>query len=311
MYLGIDLGGTKIEAVVLTTTEGDQFGDILYRKRVNTPMKDYEATLRAIKTLIDQADNDYGPFYAVGVGTPGAVSTKTGAMKNCNSTCLNGQYLLNDLEQITGKRVVQANDANCFALSEAIDGSAAGDRVVFGVILGTGVGGGVVINGEVLQGVNRIAGEWGHNPMPLSMLPEGEMRACYCGKINCVETYLSGHGFAQTYQTLIGAHRGLVANPMAHDIALLIDRKDKQALCALDIYSKQLAAALSEVINILDPDTIVLGGGMSNIEELYSRVLRWLPEFVFSDSVETKVRPPTYGDSSGVRGAAWLVRGEV
>ena len=312
MYLGIDLGGTKIEVVVLAANEENQPGDILYRTRMKTPAMDYDATLRAIKELIDQADSAFGPFDVVGVGTPGAVSAKTGTMKNCNSTCLNGKYFPDDLERITGKQVVQANDANCFALSEAIDGSAVGDQVVFGVILGTGVGGGIVISGAVLQGVNRIAGEWGHNPIPISVLPEGEKRVCYCGKVNCVETYLSGPGFAQTYQALVGVQgRRVESNLTAQDIARLIHQKDKQALHALDIYSKQLAAALSGVINLLDPDSIVLGGGMSNIEALYSQVTRWLPEFIFSDSVETKIQPPKYGDSSGVRGAAWLVRRRV
>ncbi|OOV86533.1 ROK family protein [Oceanospirillum linum] len=312
MYLGIDLGGTKIEAVVLSGEKADKPGAILFRKRIATPAENYSGTLEAIAGLVAEADKQFGPFDRVGLGTPGAVSAKTGLMMNCNSTCLNGEPLVEDLELRLGKKVTQANDANCFALSEAIDGSARGYRIVFGVILGTGVGGGIVIDGKVLPGLNRIAGEWGHNRMPASVLSDDDRRACYCGRINCVETYLSGPGFANTYRSLELAENAVFDGKLtAREIAILLARKDARADRALDIYSKQLAAALSEAINILDPDIIVLGGGMSNVKELYARVAYWLPEFVFSDVVETNIRSPEYGDSSGVRGAAWLTKHRV
>ncbi len=310
MYLGIDLGGTKIEAVVLCGKGTSDSGEILFRERIDTPKADYPGTLDAISQLVGRADHQFGAFDKVGLGTPGAVSAKSGAMKNCNSTCLNGQRLVEDLELRLGKQFVQANDANCFALSEAVDGSADGDSVVFGVILGTGVGGGIVIDKKVLQGINRIAGEWGHNPLPVSVLPEGSRRACYCGRENCVETYLSGPGFVRTYQEL-QAERGCITDTeiSARDIAALLNQKDDVALKAIDIYSRQLAAALSVVINILDPDSVVLGGGMSNVSWLREKVEQYLPGFVFSDSVETRIKLPMYGDSSGVRGAAWLAMG--
>ncbi len=314
MYLGIDLGGTKIEAVVLA--DSDTVGEkILFRQRVETPSQDYSATLSAIISLITQAEQAVGVFSQIGIGTPGAVSRKTGAMKNCNSTCLNGEYLVEDLQRLSGKTVFQANDANCFALSEATDGAGKGTAVVFGVILGTGVGGGIVIDGRVIQGVNHIAGEWGHNPLPHRVIPEGELRSCYCGKVNCIETFLSGPGFARTFHNMFPTLNGQndkeqdsSALLTAKAIAELIDQRDPQALAALDHYSRQLAAALSGVINVLDPDVIVLGGGMSNIDQLYSGVFDYLADFVFSDSLETRIVPPVYGDSSGVRGAAWLTR---
>lgn len=307
MYLGIDLGGTKVEAAVLSGRGMGNPGEILFRERIDTPKDDYSATLEVIAQLVERADHQFGAFDKVGLGTPGAVSAKSGAMKNCNSTCLNGQRLVEDLELRLGKQVVQANDANCFALSEAVDGSADGDSVVFGVILGTGVGGGIVVDKRALRGINRIAGEWGHNPLPVSVLSEGKKRACYCGKDNCVETYLSGPGFARTYQELQAERVGITdAEISARDIAVLLDQKDDVALKAIDIYSCQLAAALSVVINILDPDSVVLGGGMSNVSGLHEKVEQYLPEFVFSDSVETRIKLPMYGDSSGVRGAAWL-----
>lgn len=309
MYLGIDLGGTKIEAVVLSGEAENLSGEILFRERIGTPKGDYRGTLDAISGLVAKAEALFGAFDKLGIGTPGAVSAKTGRMKNCNSTCLNGEYLVEDLELRLGKPVIQANDANCFALSEAVDGSAQADGVVFGVILGTGVGGGIVVDKKVLPGVNRICGEWGHNPLPVSVLPDGEKRACYCGKDNCIETYLSGSGFVRTYQLLKGEAEAFSESEiMAQDIAVLLDQKEGYALQALDLYSRQLAASLSGVINILDPDSIVLGGGMSKVNGLSEKAVRWLPQFVFSDSLETKVRLPMFGDSSGVRGAAWLAR---
>lgn len=305
MYLGIDLGGTKIEAVVLGNRAGDTQGEIVFRKRAETPLNSYEATLAVIEDLVRQAERKFGGFDKVGLGTPGAISKQTGAMKNCNSTCLNGRRLIEDLGARLGKEIVQANDANCFALSEAIDGSAKAKGIVFGVILGTGVGGGIVVNQQVLQGINRISGEWGHNPLPVSVLPSGERRACYCGKYNCVETFLSGPGFVKTYTNLTCKSRAC-ADLTAKQVAEQLERGEKQAVLAFDLYCQQLAAALAEVVNILDPEVIVLGGGMSNVSGLYSSVERLLPQYVFSDSVETQIKPPLYGDSSGVRGAAWL-----
>ena len=314
MYLGIDLGGTKIEAVVLAEKDTDE-EKIVFRQRVATPSQDYSATLQAIVSLITQAEQAVGYFSCIGIGTPGAVSRQTGAMKNCNSTCLNGEYLIEDLQRLSGKTVLQANDANCFALSEATDGSGRGAEVVLGVILGTGVGGGIVIDGRVIQGVNHIAGEWGHNPLPHIAISADELRSCYCGKVNCIETFLSGPGFARTFHNMSPNLNSQNDSEQyssqllaAKAIAELIDQHDPQALAALDHYSRQLAAALSGVINVLDPDVIVLGGGMSNIHQLYPKVFDHLSDFVFSDSIETRIVPPVYGDSSGVRGAAWLTR---
>lgn len=274
MRAGIDLGGTKTEVGVL-----GEDGETLLRERVPTPRGDYPATVATIAGLVRMAEAKVGAggTATVGVGIPGSESRATGLIKNANSTWLIGKPLRADLEATLGRPVRIANDANCFALSEATDGAGAGAEVVFGVILGTGVGGGIVVRGEVLAGPNAIAGEWGHNPMPGE--PEA-CRSCYCGRINCIETFLSGPA--------------LESEGGPGDEA------------ALTRYERRLARALAQVINILDPDVIVLGGGISNLDRLYDRVPGLWAESVFSDTVATRLVKNLHGDSSGVRGAAWL-----
>lgn len=293
--LGIDLGGTKIECVVL-----DAAGAELFRRRVPTPQQRYDETLDAIADLVRQADAAIGARPTIGIGTPGAISTATGRIKNANSTCLNGRALREDLEAKLGRPVRIANDANCFALSEAVDGAAAGGSVVFGVILGTGVGGGIVVDGRIIVGANAIAGEWGHNRLAALSADELPGPACYCGRTGCVETYLSGPGFARDFHERTG--RSINAKA----IAAAALQGDADCRAALDRYEDRLARALAVVINILDPDVIVLGGGLSNIDELYERVpMLWQPH-VFSDQIRTRLVRNRHGDSSGVRGAAWL-----
>ncbi len=296
MRIGIDLGGTKIEIIAL----GDD-GRTLARRRVATPQGDYARTLEAVVGLVAAVEGELGRRGTVGVGTPGALSRHSGLIKNANSTCLIGQPLKRDLEALLGRALRVANDANCFALSEAADGAAAGAGVVFGVILGTGVGGGVVVNGQVLDGANAIAGEWGHNPLPL---PDGDdlpLPACYCGRAGCVETYLSGPGMAADHARRNGlaptTPEAIVAGALAGDAACEI---------TLQLYEARLARALAGVINLLDPDVIVLGGGLSNLARLYTQVPRRWGAHVFSDQVETRLVRALHGDSSGVRGAAWL-----
>jgi fructokinase len=296
--IGVDLGGTKIEAALMNDN-----GTIEVRQRVDTPRNDYDGTVRAITTLVGALDRHAAVRSAVGIATPGAVEATTAVMKNCNSTWLNGRALLQDLTEQLGPRVRIANDADCFALSEATDGAGAGARVVFGAILGTGVGGGIVVEGRLLNGPNRIAGEWGHTPLPYlradaqsleSSLPD---RRCYCGRVNCVETFLSGPGLAVTYQTLWGSD----ATP--ETIAAAVDAR---AVRTLDVYLLQLARALAQVINILDPDVIAVGGGLSQIDTIYRRVpMLWSP-YVFSQQVNTRLSPALHGAAGGVRGAAWL-----
>lgn len=313
MRIGIDLGGTKIEGVAL-----DEAGEILWRQRVATPAGSYEETLVAIIELVQEIEQRSGRSGTIGIGTPGAVSRLTGQIKNSNSTCLNGQFLREDLALRLGREVRIANDADCFALSEASDGAGAGHAVVFGVILGTGAGGGIVVNGRLLNGPNAIVGEWGHNPLYFSardqnsadwmspikpdraqLLPDGNRR-CNCGRLNCNETYVSGSGLQLSYQELGG-------EPLSgRQIAQLALSGNAMAEQALHSYQRHLARALSTVINILDPDVIVLGGGVSNIDSLYQEIPRlWLP-YVFSDRVDTQLLKAKHGDSSGVRGAAWL-----
>jgi len=295
LRIGIDLGGTKIEGVLI-----DAQHVILKRLRVATPVADYPATLQLIVKLIADLQDGLPLSASVGIGTPGAVSLLTGRMKNCNSTCLNNQFLQRDLEALLGYSIRIANDADCFALSEAVDGAAANARSVFGVIIGTGTGGGVVINGQLLSGPNRIAGEWGHNRMPgIGREFVDETRQCYCGRINCIETFLSGPGLSQTWQNLAG--KFLDAQEIVARLA-----SDAQAAEALDLYHQHLAFALAQVINMLDPEVIVLGGGMSNIDSIYSEVPKLWSQYVFSDRVETRLCKALHGDSSGVRGAAWL-----
>ena len=297
MRIGIDLGGTKIEGIVL-----DEAGTIPFRERRSTPKGDYDGTIAAIADIVEAADHFAGHSCTVGIGMPGAISPATGLVKNANSTWLNGRRLAPDLEARLRRPVRLANDANCFALSEASDGAAAGRRVVFGVIIGTGCGGGVVVNGAVLTGPNAIAGEWGHNPLPWPEDDERPGPPCYCGKHGCLETFISGTGLAADYAATA---RGTAPA----DAATVVTRAasgDAVARGALDRYSHRLARGLATIINVLDPDAIVLGGGMSNVGELYQTVPRLLPAFVFSDRVDTALMAPKHGDSSGVRGAAWL-----
>lgn len=322
LRLGIDLGGTKIELIAL-----DAAGQTLLRRRIATPKNDYAATVAAIATLIADAEATLGQTGTVGIGTPGAISPATGLMKNCNSTCLNGKPLHQYLERALKREVRLANDANCFALSEATDGAAAGAEVVFGVILGTGVGGGVVVRGQLLTGVNGIAGEWGHTPLPFFLgahsqadreltgthpvtgaalihpwpsAREWNGAACYCGKKSCVETWLSAAG-------LIADHLHYSEDLLTPEgITQQAAEKDGACSKTLARYEERLARALAGVINLLDPNVIVLGGGLSNIKRLYDTVPRLWPRYVFSDRVDTKLLAPKFGDSSGVRGAAWL-----
>jgi len=290
--IGIDLGGTKIEIAAF-----DECGRQRLRRRAATPASDYRATLDAVAALVAEAESELGAQGTVGIGIPGAESRATGLIKNANSTCLIGQPLRHDLETRLHREIRLANDANCFALSEAVDGAAAGAEVVFGVILSTGCGGGLVVRGQVLVGANAIAGEWGHNPLPWPHDDERPGPACYCGKHGCLETWLSGPGLARDLFTHSGRHLP------AAEIATL---HDADALAALQRYEDRLARGLAQVINVLDPDAIVLGGGLSNLARLYENVPRRWGSYVFSDQVATRLVPPLHGDSSGVRGAAWL-----
>lgn len=295
MRIGIDLGGTKIEGIAL----GDS-GEVLERRRVSTPQGDYQATVTAIISLIEGIEAHLGEEGAVGVGIPGALSPATDLIKNANSTCLIGRPLHLDLSEALGREVRLANDANCFAISEATDGAAAGVEVVFGVIVGTGTGGGLVVNGHLLTGPNAIAGEWGHNPLPWPMADELPGADCYCGRQGCIETWLSGPGLERDYALFSGD---------TLNAAAIVDRAgsgESFAEAALARYEHRMARALASVINLLDPDVIVLGGGVSNIERLYRNVPAIWGDYVFSDTVATRLLPPRHGDSSGVRGAAWL-----
>ena len=295
LRIGIDLGGTKIEVIAL-----GEAGQVLARHRVPTPQGDYAATLAAVVGLVERVERETGRRGTVGVGTPGALSRVRGLIKNANSTCLIGEPLKDDLQALLGREVRVANDANCFALSEAVDGAGRGAQVVFGVILGTGVGAGIVVNGRALDGANGIAGEWGHNPLPLPAGDDLPLPACYCGRAGCIETYLSGPGLAMDHARCSGElarPEGIVAGAAEGDPA---------CEASLARYEQRLARALAGVINILDPDVIVLGGGLSNVERLYETVPSlWRPH-VFSDHVATRLVQARHGDSSGVRGAAWL-----
>jgi len=295
MRIGVDLGGTKIELLAL-----DAAGAERYRKRIATPQGDYAATLAAVASLVHEAEAALGARATVGIGIPGALSRVTGLVKNSNSTCLIGKPLKQDLEKALARELRLANDANCFALSEATDGAGRGARVVFGVILGTGVGGGIVVDGKVLVGPNSIAGEWGHNALPLPRESDLPLPACYCGRAGCIETYLSGPGLVADYLRASGEQLE------APEIAARAARGDARCEAALERYEERLARALASVINLLDPDAIVLGGGMSNVERLYVNVPRRWSAYVFSDVVATRLLRNVHGDASGVRGAAWL-----
>lgn len=296
LRIGIDLGGTKIEGVVM-----DAASRILACERVATPTDDYAATLAAVAALVTRLEREVASRdLPVGIGTPGALSRLSGRMKNCNSTCLNDRPLKQDIEALLKREVRIANDADCLALSEASDGAAAGAQTVFGVILGTGVGGGVVVRGGLLQGPNAIAGEWGHNALPAPRDDERPGPRCYCGRSGCVETWLSGPGMAAD-------HLRYTDQPLrAVEIAACAEAGDRNCSATLARYEERLARALAGVINVLDPEVIVLGGGVSRIARLYQNVPHLWAAHVFSDSVETRLLPAQHGDSSGVRGAAWL-----
>lgn len=293
--IGIDLGGTKTEVIAL-----DIGGEELFRKRVSTIANDYAASIETVVALVNETENFLKSSGTVGIGTPGAISPRTGLIKNGNSTWLNGKPFKTDLEAALGRPVKMANDANCFALSESIDGSAADGEVVFGVILGTGAGGGIVVSKHILVGPNAIAGEWGHNPLPWPDAEEVPGPACFCGKSGCVETFLSGPGLARDYAQLYDEDKS------AHDIAALAVQGNENAGTVMERYERRLAKSLASVINVIDPDIVVLGGGLSNIERLYRNVPKLWLQYIFSDDVLTRLVPPRYGDSSGVRGAAWL-----
>jgi len=296
--LGLDLGGTKIEIVAL-----DADGRELLRRRVPTPGEGYDATIAAVATLVRDAERDLGlpPAGAsVGIGTPGSISRATGLLRGSNSVSLNGHPIQEDLARALGREVRITNDANCFALSEATDGAGQGAEVVFGVILGTGVGAGIVVRGRVLDGPNAIAGEWGHNPLPWPRDDERPGPACFCGRAGCIETWLSGPGLASDHALATGSAAS------STDIVAGAAAGDSACEATLVRYEDRIARALAHVVNILDPDVIVLGGGMSNVDRLYSNVPELWGRWVFSDRVDTRLVRHVHGDSSGVRGAAWL-----
>ncbi len=293
--IGVDLGGTKIAIAAFSST-----GDQIYSKRVSTPKGEYEKTLRLINELVLSAENEIGENASVGLGTPGSISPKTGLLRNSNSTWMNGKPLPRDLEAITGRKLRFANDANCFALSEATDGAAAGCAVVFGVIIGTGTGGGVVVNGNIIEGINGIGGEWGHNPLPWPNDSELPPLTCWCGAENCLELWLSGSGLQRDHKVATGAELS------AEEICALAITGEEQSCQTLERHAARLAKSLATVVNLLDPDVIVLGGGLSKLEHLYDKLPVLMEPYVFSDVFETQIKPPKHGDASGVRGAAWL-----
>lgn len=298
MRIGIDLGGTKTEVIALSDK-----GQELFRHRVNTPRDDYQATVQAIVDLVTLSEQKTGETGTVGLGIPGSLSPFSKRVKNANSTWLNGQPLDKDLAQALNREVRIANDANCLAVSEAVDGAGAGQSLVFAVIIGTGSGAGVAINGESRIGGNGNAGEWGHNPLP--WMDEDELRyrqevPCYCGQQGCIETFVSGTGFGIDYQRLSGVHR------KGAEIVSLLAQQDPIAELAMSRYELRLAKSLAQVVNLIDPDVIVLGGGMSNVDRLYQTVPVLMKQWVFGGECETPVLKAQHGDSSGVRGAAWL-----
>ena len=296
-----------------------------WRKRVPVPRGDYELTIQAVTNLVREAERDTNAMCSVGVGTPGAISAASGLMKNCNSVWLNGMPFKSDLEAALGRAVRLANDANCFALSEAIDGAARGERIVFGVILGTGVGGGIVVDGKALEGRNSISGEWGHNPLPWPQVGETPGPDCYCGKTGCIETFLSGPGLSDDYirsseprpkgsqhhesrnsSSRNNGPRNHALTVGAADVFARAEAGDPRALGCVERYMDRLARSLAHVINIVDPHVIVLGGGLSNVDRIYRDVPKSWCRYIFSDVVATRLLRHAHGDASGVRGAAWL-----
>jgi fructokinase len=299
LRFGVDLGGTKIEIIAL----GDD-GRELLRRRIATPKEDYDAILGAVAALVRGAETELGEGGSVGIGTPGSISRATGLLRGSNSICLNGKPIRVDLERLLSREVRITNDANCFALSEATDGAGAGAEVVFGVILGTGVGAGIVVRGALLTGPNAIAGEWGHNPLAWPRDDERPGHPCFCGHSGCIETFLSGPGIERDHLRATGEAL------RARDIAARAAIGDAACATTLERYEERLARALAHVINLLDPDAIVLGGGMSNVEGIYANVPELWKPWVFSDRVDTHLVRHRHGDSSGVRGAAWLGAGK-
>lgn len=295
LRIGIDLGGTKIEIIAL-----DSRGEIRYRRRIVSPRNDYAGTLKTVVELVQTVESELGQRGTVGIAMPGTLSPATGLVKNSNSTWLNGRPLDRDLEALLQRPLRFANDADCFALSEASDGAAAGAACVFGVIVGTGTGGGIVVHGRLLSGSNGIAGEWGHNPLPWPQPDELPGPLCYCGRHGCIETWLAGPGLARDHWL----YAGIEQEPAM--IAAHAETGHLQAEATLRRYEDRMARALAGIINVLDPTVIVLGGGLSNLTRLYDRVPRIWSRYVFSDRVDTRLAPPQHGDSSGVRGAAWL-----
>jgi fructokinase len=293
--IGVDLGGTKIEAIALADD-----GAILERRRVHTPVADYGATLDAIDKLVGAIEKDLSQRGTIGVGSPGAISPRTGLLKNANSTVLNGKPLDKDLSRVLGRAVRLENDANCFALSEAFDGAGSQERIIFGVILGTGVGGGIIVDKSLVSGPNRIAGEWGHNPLPWPMNDERPGPKCYCGKSGCIETFLSGPALSREYEILTGQHLN------AREISNKANAGSMSALECVAKYHDRLARSLASIINVLDPDAVVFGGGLSNVAKIYVDLIPSIERYAFSDSLDTKIYRAVHGDSSGVRGAAWL-----
>jgi fructokinase len=295
LRIGIDVGGTKIEGAAI-----DESGAVQLRRRTASPVGDYRATIATIAAIVAGIEQDLGATASVGVGIPGAISPATGLVKNANSTWLIGRPLHRDLETALARPIRLANDANCFALSEATDGAAAGLETVFGVILGTGVGGGIVVNGRVHIGANAIAGEWGHNPLPWPVPDEIPGPRCWCGRSGCIETFLSGPG-------LVADHRRRGGQCLsAREIVRAAETGDLECRATLARYSDRLARSLASVINLIDPDAVVLGGGLSVIRMLYDEVAQNWRRHVFSDRVVTRLLAPAHGDASGVRGAAWL-----
>ena len=295
MRIGIDLGGTKIEGIAIADD-----GREAIRRRITAPRDDYRRTLDAVHGLVQEIERELGVQGSVGIGIPGTISPATGLIKNSNSTWLNGTRLAGDLERRLDRPLRFANDANCFALSEATDGAGHGAAIVFGVIIGTGTGGGVVVNQRVLTGANAVSGEWGHNPLPAPRDGERPGPACYCGRCGCIETFLSGPALARDYAAAGGGEATAI------EIAARAAAGDPVAAAAIERYAERLARALGSIINVLDPDVIVLGGGLSNIDRLYERVPQLWAQYVFSDRVATRLVRARHGDSSGVRGAAWL-----
>jgi fructokinase len=297
MRIGIDLGGTKIEGIAIGGGGTERL-----RRRIASPRGDYGDTLAAVTGLIQAMEGELGERGSIGIGIPGTISPATGVVKNSNSTWLNGRPLAEDLARLVDRPIRFANDANCFALSEATDGAAVGAGIVFGVIVGTGTGAGVVIDRQVLVGANAIGGEWGHNPLPAARGIESPGPSCYCGRCGCIETFLSGPGLARDYAERSSNESGVTAL----EIATLAASGDASADAALRRYEERMARALASIINVLDPHVIVLGGGLSNIDRLYTNVpALWAPH-IFSDHVTTRLVRAKHGDSSGVRGAAWL-----